>query len=301
MLPTHVVAACPVRMNTTTFSHTLQQLHLSLSTAESRQFLQHAISCIQYLAVYQHYFPQEYSHSMELVRTGQASLLPAHGKAYSLHEEVFLKLVDEHLFSLPLWYILEDNEEGERCFFVPIEPFGLDPATGDILEMDLGWQLLYYLVGELSPAFLADALSSDAEEDGKREEDELFALPIERGSVDDEVLQRVCQQQQAPLSFLCHALHMMEYDTQTVWLDATMEMSCDNAVWDIETIDELMLQYREAEAIKEKTNQFLRWLESDITRFKEVIAVWNETVKQTKALPGAQQLNPLNPPILPNS
>src|SRR5690242_11615322 len=91
----------------------LQQIQIPLHVYDARCVLEQMRSAIDYLAVYQHYFPQQYACSMEQVARGEASLFPAPGSAYSPHEVRLLTLIDEHLFPLPLWYVLEDADT--RC------------------------------------------------------------------------------------------------------------------------------------------------------------------------------------------
>jgi len=256
-------------------SRTLQDFRVPFSAYDAQRFLERVRSVIDYLVVYRHYFPSEYAQSMELVRNGQAPLFPLHGEAYSPHEARLLKLVDKHLFPLPLWYVLGDACEENRCDTIPIEPFGIDLSTGDdVLEMDLGWQLMYYLIGGIQADFIENLFGDDR--------DAIFAVPIEPGKVDDASLRGVCERQIKPLAFFRQVLDLIDYDTGTVWLDATMEMPCDNADWSTDTIDELVKQYGEALDIKKKADQFMNWLEGDIVpHFTEVARIWNESVIQT--------------------
>jgi hypothetical protein len=75
--------------------------------------------------------------------------------AYTLFEVQFLHLVNQHLFPIPE-YVFDDPCEENRYYGVPIEPYGLGSiyeygSVGDaVVDMDLGWQLLFYLEGELS-------------------------------------------------------------------------------------------------------------------------------------------------------
>lgn len=257
-------------------TETLQAFQIPLDTYYAKQFLERVRSAIDYLVVYQHYFKLEYTQSMELVRTGQAPLFPKPGYAYSPHEVQLLKLIDKHLFPLPLWYVLDDADEENRCTTIPIEPFGIDLSNGDdFLEMDLEWQLIYYLIGEIREDFFRDALGD--------EWDAIFAVEIEHGKVDDKVMREVCAQETEPLSFFSECIDMIDNSTGTVWLDATMEMPCDNADWSIETIDVLVELYGQALSIKKNADQFMNWLAGDIeTNFMEVIRIWNECVIQTR-------------------
>ncbi|WP_220211267.1 hypothetical protein [Reticulibacter mediterranei] len=252
----------------------LYACQLPLTIYHAKRLLERIQSLGDYLMVYRHYFPTAYAESMEQVRLGQAPLFPPFGEAYSPHEVRLLKLIDEHLFPLPLWEVLEDTREEYRCTTIPVEPFGIDlTISDDFLELDLGWQLIYYLIGEIQVEFFH---FSD-------ERETLFALPLEEGKVDDTSLRTVCEREREPLAFFRHVIDLIAHDTGTVWLDATAEAPCTTANWSISTIDELARQYEEAVVLKEKTDQFINWLEGDIMcNFTEVIRIWNECILLTK-------------------
>ncbi|GCE32010.1 hypothetical protein KDA_74940 [Dictyobacter alpinus] len=257
---------------------TLRAFQVPLNKYEARRFLERVRSAIDYLVVYQHYFPSEYTESMEQISQGLAPLFPLRGEAYSPHEAQLLRLIDTNLFPLSLWYVLDDAGEDNRCYTIPVEPFGIDLSTGDdFLEMDLGWQLMFYLIGEVGEGFFQDLFGD--------ERDAIFTIPIEEGKVDDAALREVCERQREPLAFFRCVIDLVANDTGTVWLDATMEMPCATADWSIETIDELIKQYAEALDMKKKSDHFMKWLEGDlIPNFTEVIRVWNESVILTKQM-----------------
>lgn len=257
-------------------SKVLLDFQMPVRVGEAEQYLHQIRSSIDYLVMYRSYFPTEYEQSMERVRAGRASLFPQRGEAYSQHEIQFLKLVDRDLFPLPLYYVLDDIDEDSRCYRIPIEPFGIDLIERqDVLDMDLGWQLMYYLIGDFPQDVIAGAFKEDP--------DAIFTIPFEQGRADDQALRDLCGTRPPPLAFFRHAIDMIDHDTGTVWLDATMEVPCTDADWSKDNIDELARQYQEALAIKEKADQFINWLEADpATRFKEVIDLWNECVIQTR-------------------
>lgn len=253
----------------------LRQLRLPLRHYEARQYLEQVQSVIDFLTVYAHYFPTDYAESMQRVAQGQDSLFPEDGEAYSPHEVQLLKLIDRHLFELPLWYVLEDACADNRCHTIPIEPFGIELEGDDFLDLDLGWQLMFYLLGAVEPELFA-ALLED-------ERAAIFAVPIEQGGANGEALRQACHGVSEPLAFLYQVMGILWHDTGTVWLDATAEMPCDTADWSIETIDELVRQCDEAHDIKAQAEQCLDWMEGDLVpRFTEVIQLWNKAVLLTK-------------------
>jgi len=254
----------------------LRAFALPLSLPQAREFLSHMRSVLAYLDLYRWYFPAEFALSMQDVEALRADLLPAPGQAYSLHEVRFLELIDRHLFPLPLDWLLDDIGEENRCWSIPVEPIGLNLSDESDLEaLRRGWQLLYYLVGDYSRAAFAAFLESG--------DDAIFDLSIEAGKVDDELLALLCEQQREPLSFLRPAIDMMAHDTGTVWLDATDELPYGAIPWTVEMMDDLVEQYAEARAIERRADQFIDWLEANVTQhFTEVVALWNQCVQQTR-------------------
>lgn len=256
---------------------TLRDFSLPLDFYHAKGYLLWMRSLNDYLVAYRHYFPDDYTRSMEQVECGLASLLPIGDKPYSTHEAQFLTLVNEHLFPLPLEYMLDETTSEDRYLSIPVEPFGVDRFENFTYdEMDLEWRLLYYLFGMTEPEDFDD-LPPGAHPAV------LFALPLDRGSVDDDALLAVCAQEQEPLAFLRYAVEMIDHDTGTTWLDATMEMTFTDAYWRIDIMDMLTEEYQEALTIQKKAEQFIHWLAEDLlTHFKEVIRVWNTCQQQSK-------------------
>lgn len=251
-------------------------LHL-LDAYHARHYLLWVRSFLDFLVLYRHYFPEDYAHSLSQIECGQTSLMPTGDEAYSTLETDFLKLVDTHLFPLPLEFMLEDTDMENRCFTIPVEPFGID-AWGHTTyeEMDLEWRLLFYLFGAQEPEDFVDVSPDEHLE-------LLFAQAAERGQVDDDALQAICAQEPEPLRFLPSAIDIIDHDTGTTWLDATLDMSFTDALWRIDVLDALKEQYQEALAIQQKAEQFIRWLGSDLhTNYKEVIRVWTLSLQRTK-------------------
>ncbi len=251
---------------------------LPMNKSQAEEFLHLARSSGQYLDLYQHYFPADFRRS--LARNRRHWLLPLPGNAYTLFELQFLQLVDKHLFPIPE-YVFEDPCEENRCFGVPIEPNGLAPVFEDgsadaICDMALGWQLLFYLGGQLQAEFFDGMFEPPTEG--------IFDLEIEWGQVDPSVFRRRCEERKTPLSYLYLAIAMLDRDTGTVWLDATYELPVEDARWDRETVDALVEQFVESEEIWERATQFVRWLEEDILHhFTEVVVLWNQSIRESRA------------------
>ena len=256
----------------------LRAFLLPMNKSQAGAFLQLARSSAQYLDLYQHYFRADFQRSMQ--RNRRHWLIPLPGNAYTVPEVQFLKLVDKHLFPLAE-YVFDDPCEENRCFGIPIEPGGLaavfEYGNADaICDMDLGWQLLFYLGGQL-PAEFFDGMF-DPPNDG------ILDLDIEGGQVYPSVFRRLCEEHEGPLSHLHLAIAMLDHDTGTAWLDATYETPVEDARWDRETVDALVEQFVESEEIWDRAMQFVRWLEADVlSHFTEVVDLWNQSIRESRA------------------
>ena len=161
------------RVMVPSISKVLLDFQMPVRRCDAEEYLRQVRSSIDYLMLYRDYFPTEYKQSMEAIHTGRASLFPQRGQAYSQHEIQFLQLVDRDLFPLPLYYVLDDIDAGDRCYRIPIEPFGIDfVERQEVLDMDLGWQLMYYLIGEIPQDVIAEAFKEDP--------DAIFSIPFEK-------------------------------------------------------------------------------------------------------------------------
>jgi hypothetical protein len=265
-------------------SQYLKGFLLPTNLSEARNFVSLAHSSCTYLELYRDYFRADFERS--LARNHRHGLVPLPGNAYSIFEVQFLKLVDTQLFPIPE-YVFEDLFEENRCFQIPIEPNGF-PAIFDedywgygggdaICDIDLGWQLMFYLGGQLQGEFF----------DGMFDEptDGIFALHIEDGQLDRNTLRVHCDECEGPLSYLYLAVALLERDTGTVWLDALRDEPIEDARWCRETVDALVEQLIVSEDIWDKSMRFVRWLEEDVLQhFTEVVHLWNLSLK-TKETP----------------
>lgn len=254
--------------------HWLKAFLLPRTQCQASEFLALAHSSSQYLALFQHYFPVECAQS--LAHPCRQWLLPLPGNAYTRYEWQFLRLVSTRLFPIPD-YVFDDPFEESRCFEVPIEPLGLSSIYEDagVCDMELGWQLLLYLCGQLPAAFFDGRF--DAATAG------IFARAIEHGRMSETVLRAHCAEREEPLVFLPLAMALLDHDTGTVWLDVTYDLPINDAFWDRETLDALVAQWREAEDIWNKAMQVLHWLEADVlSHFTEVIDLWNLSLRESR-------------------
>lgn len=266
---------------------------LPTNLSEAREFVALVRSSFTYLDLYRYYFRADFERS--LARNHRHGLIPLPGNAYTILEIQFLKLVGEQLFPIPE-YLFDDIFEENRCFQIPIEPNGLPGVFDDywyggdsMCDLDLGWQLLFYLQGQLQAEFFDGTFDESTEG--------VFDLQIEEGRFDRDALRVLCDEQEGPLSFLYLAVAMLERDTGTVWLDALPDEPIEDATWCRETVDALVEQFVLSEDIWEKAIRFVRWLEDDVLQhFTEVVHLWNLSLKTKEETPTMQmQLLQLGP------
>jgi hypothetical protein len=239
---------------------TAQDLLCLLSTfphllvpSEAAEFLGMLDSTADLLLLYQHYFPEEFRQATEQ----RVPFLSESGVSYSKLEVQFFELVNEHLFPLPLDWILGDPfDDRVHAYRIPVEPFGIDVDCSGYDELDLGWQLLFYLLGTLS--------EQELREYANFKEDALFRVPlVGKGEVSRSLLALRCQAQGGPIASLPWAIEMVHNETGTIWLDACMDEPIEDVFWVRQDVDELGKQYRQALDICEKAGTFCAWLEED--------------------------------------
>lgn len=254
-----------------------------LTPGEAESFLTHLAWTVDLQQLFQHYFPQEF----QVAQEQQMSFIPEDRYAHSQYEAQFFRLVNEHLFPLPLFDMPYDEPWYERdAYSIPVEPFGFefeaDEAYG---ELPLGWQLLLYLLGVLS--------EDDIRAYGNYEDDDLFAIPLpEQGrDISWGLLTLRCQAQGGPIAYLPLAVEMLENDTGSVWLDANFENPCTDACWTVEDVDELHKQYLWAQDIRAKAESFCDWLEErPVPHFTAVVRLWNSCLRDTPRRPPRPQM-----------
>ncbi len=228
-----------------------------LIPSQAAEFLGMLDSTVDLLCLFQHYFPAQFQQAMQQ----RVPFLPEKGESYSGLELQFFKLVDEHLFPLPFDVVSGDPfDDRVYVFRIPVLPFGIDVDCSGYDELDLGWLLLFYLLGTLEEQDLRAYAQL-------REDTLLQQIPrTGLGEVSRSLLELRCQAQGGPIAYLPQAVAMALNDTGTIWLDASMEEPIDDAFWTRTDVDELSRQYLLALDIAEKAASFAAWLEEDPLR-----------------------------------
>jgi len=100
-----------------------------------------------------------------------------------------------------------------------------------------------------------------------------------------------CRAQGGPIAYLPLVIEMLDNDTGSVWLDATLESPCTDAIWTVECVDALHEQYMLALDIQAKAMSFCEWLgERPVSRFAAVVRLWKSCVRDTPQPPAKPQV-----------
>ncbi|GHP00673.1 hypothetical protein KSF_107200 [Reticulibacter mediterranei] len=246
---------------------------IPLSMQDATDFLTLLLSITEMLQLYQECFPEEFAHD----EAQQVSIFPEQGHDYSPREVHFFHLVNQHYFPMPL-HFLPDDIYGERQLtaFLPIEPMGFDLYEEEqYQELDFGWKLLLYLLGAVDEEWLNTYREYASEE--------LFEVPVSRDAVSEALLLQRCAAQGEPLASFALTVQMLRNNTDSVWLNVTMEDVCRDFSWTKEEMEEVRQQYHLACELIERANAFCQWLEENpVAHFALVARLWNVCARDTQ-------------------
>jgi hypothetical protein len=243
----------------------LRRYRLPTTFAEAQSYLRWRHETAHLFTIYQRYFPDDFPQQW---KRDQEKLLPASAASYSESELTCLKLIEARLFPFALDHLLQCCDEGERLSTIPLWSFGMDRWNQPLQDFSLGWQLLLLLLEEIE-----DELDLDA--------DVLDALQqLERGPrrLSMSQLETLCQQVEAPLTYLPTAMRMLDHSTDNAFLDPTDEMPCEDMFWEVADIELLAEHWQEAEVMMQQAEQLTEWLATEPTRLRKVIDLWNNAL-----------------------
>jgi hypothetical protein len=252
-LPTPAIPSALDRLRKSLLDQTVEQALASL---------QKRLDSIRLLALYEYYFPEEY-------RSSTASSTPSGESVYSERDLEFFNLVDQRLFPFNLDWLLEVAEEIDRPgVYIPVYALGIDWWNCPFDDLRRGWQLLLLLTGEVGGM----SLWSDARYL------EIAGAELRRAAEHaphSSHLQRVCTQASSPLCFLPLALDALSHDTGNFFWDYDEENPADDIFFCREDMDALAREFREYQAMEQKIEALLDWIEADPSgHFKEVMDLW---------------------------
>ncbi|GCE32004.1 hypothetical protein KDA_74880 [Dictyobacter alpinus] len=252
--------------------HVLLGEAIPFSVGQGRDILEQFLSIIEMLQLYEECFPDQFQRDQEQ----GVSIFPESGHDYSECEVNFFRLVDEHYFPLPVDF-LPDDLYGERRLMerIPIGEMGFDLYDEDQWqELPFGWKLLLYLLGTVDEEWFRAH--------GVYEDDDLFEIPVSRGGASEALLVKRCSAQGGALASLALAVQMLMNETDSVWLNVTMDDPCLDAMWTKEDMEEIRRQYHLGLEIRSRASCFCEWLEEDpVSHFALAARLWNSCARDT--------------------
>ncbi len=246
----------------------LQRQHLP----SVREAVDRLWSCAFYrlriYALYYQYFPRQYA------RSPAPAILTA-DNVPTKREAEFFRLVNDHLFPLPgeLW---EEAFMEEGVYpYIPLTPMGIDWSEN--LE---DWPLPVQVFASL---FMWDGGH------GGPDWDELLGktgpeIPRPTSFARDRVLNWkkftcLCRRAGGLMAYVPPAMDVVAHDTGNLWLDISYEDAVDHYTWDRQDIDALTVEWQAAQAIMDKADRALEWLERDPRELGRVVSFWNRCME----------------------
>lgn len=251
-----------------------------LGPEEAKTFLAMLGSTLELLCLYEVFFPEAFQQSL----AQQETYLPSDERSYSECEASFFRLVDRDFFPLPVDDWLDGTKDlfGERRLAqgIPIEPQGYDPEFDLDWDVCPGWLLVLYLIGEADEEAVRDRQRFQGDLCGLVD---LFDLEIEGDEVERSLLARRCEAQGGPLASFHLAVQMLRNETDSVYLNVTVEDFYPQVEWLEEEVEDLRRQYRLSSEISQRAEAFCEWLEGEpMKRFPMVVKLWNACVRDSR-------------------
>ncbi len=249
------------------YSHTLNatntwnlaRFQLTFTATEGINYLTGLHQKIVLLALYQHYFPDEWASST----ASYVDSLPSNSWRSDRKIE-FLTLVNERLFPLDDYEGYIDGD-GYDNFDIPVCPQNTDWSDLNIEELSFAEQFLLSLLG----------YGYDNAEDWLEVFGFIPSTLLNSDFINWEKLAKMVSLQAEPLSFLCDVLSQIDHSTGIIWLDISYQ-ELDTMPWSRESIDLLAEQWLIAKEYIAKMQQFEDWLQKNVSNRKKVVNLWNK-------------------------
>lgn len=235
----------------------LATFQLPLAVPKAIHYLRQLDEKVVMLALYKHYFPFEWASS--------TSPLPHNFDLTNIHfrEQEFINLVNDRLFPLADCDWFGDEESCDR---ITIYPQNLSWYEEEIEDLDFGEQFLLSLIGcgyqtddwQAAFGFRPNRL-------------------IDSESISWQKLDRLCQMQLEPLSFLFDVISLIDRSTGCIWLDITFEEYQDFS-WSQSSVNYLATEWQVAQNYHTKMQQLNEWLDKSISNCKKVVKLWNQSI-----------------------
>lgn len=246
-------------------------LHNGLHYKTAKIHLEERLTTYQVLALYQHFFPEQYQNS-------STSLYEQyHPDGHRLKE---IEALEQLATLIP---INEANFElaGDQILkHLPLFDMGIDLMEEGSLEyLKLPLQLLLPL-SHIGRDFLVNLAGEEWYETSFG-----FSLTCIRppDSAIEPLLRQRFNREPLPMRFLPLVLRLMDKSTGNPWLDCTINEDwfgdrCNLiAPWTIPTFQMLIRKWHQAELLLKQTTEFIEWMQVDLTsHFEQILRLWNQ-------------------------
>ncbi len=243
----------------TTNTWDLARLQLPLTATKGINYLTSLNQKIVLLALYQHYFPNEWASST----ASYSPPLPSNSWR-SDREIEFLTLVNERLFPIDDCDGYIDGD-GYDNFDIPLCPQNKDWSDLSIEELSFAEQFILSLLG----------YGYDTAEEWLEVFGFIPSNLLNSNFISWEKLSENASLQAEPLSFLYDVLSQIDHSTGIIWLDIGFQ-ELETISWSRESIDLLTEQWQIAKEYIARMQQFEDWLQKDVSNRKKVVQLWNQ-------------------------
>jgi len=214
---------------------------LPLTSAACEDYLYELQCTVMFMKLYREIFPQKWE------KVVQCGITLTKAERVAIAQE-FLELVEEELFEIGWGEYCYDLEEA--TYGIPFHPIGFN-VFEEFEEYEGGERFLAQLyLGEIEGA-------TDASQ------------------IDWEQLNRLCEVQAAPISYLYNALSIFDRTTKNVWLDAWSENHYE-IEWTLENVNALALMWEQALVLRTQFYQLSEWIDTEPTSKNLVLSFWQQ-------------------------
>jgi len=278
-----------VSSNTAEAIYSLRQYQFIVNSSKALDYLETQLNTYQLLALYQHFFPSEWSTSQTSlylpVNEGNSKTVSPENH-HSPRELEFITLVYTHLFPMSFWAVESAHEE--RLQAIPITSMGVDWQMEEGIEnLRMGWKLLLPFSKE--GRYWLDDVEPEGGEwfNGEFETHQVSYKDIYHPDrIDYKRLRRLCCELTTPLQFLALALKLLDHETENLWLDEHPDemnygLYASSLPWSKSSINLLRRKWKQASRILEAVYLLIEWLETDIkTHAQLLLQLWTHALKR---------------------
>jgi hypothetical protein len=269
--------------------YSLRQYQFIINPSKAFDYLEAQSNTYQLLALYQHFFPSEWTASqtsLYLPVNEDNSKTVSSENHHSPRELEFITLVYTHLFPMSFWAVESAHEE--RLQAIPITSMGVDWQIEEGIEnLRMGWKLLIPFSKE--GRYWLDDVEPQGSEwfDSEFETHQVSYKDIHHPDrIDNKRLRRLCCELTTPLQFLPLALKLLDHETENLWLDESPDemnygLYASSLPWSKASINLLHRKWKQASRILDAAYLLIEWLETDIKAHAHLLLqLWIRALKR---------------------